>query len=340
MAIEVHAVDVGGPHWESFLSVPVGVEARPGIYTPEFLAALLSGNLPLATGLTTQAFVALVSGRPAGRVVVQVDQRFPEKQVCQFGFFSCIDDARVAHQLTLAMGAWARSKGMLFIDGPIDINIFVGYRAQTSGFSTVPFTGEPRSPAYHRDLLEQAGFSPAHLYRSFDFDRSASEKALAYLAKKKFHHAVDLEGYSITPYDGSDLMAEVRRLFPLVMESFHENYGAVPLSAEEFVALYGPVSSMLSLEASAKVLKDGELVGFSMAYLDPTDAGILVGHSFGLKREHRKAGVAYDLVARALAASVSQGCHTFCGALSKDGPVLFEQFLPASRVYAVYRRHV
>lgn len=340
MALEVHAVEVDGPHWDSFLSVPVGDEARPGVYTPEFLAALLSGNLPLAKGLSTQAFVAIAEGVPVGRVVMQIDPRFPEKMVCQFGFFSCVHDSRVAHQLTLAMTAWARRLGMRCIDGPIDINIFLGYRTQSSGFATVPFTGEPRSPAHHRALLEESGFSPIHLYRSFDFDRSAMEQAHECLKKKIVQHAVDLEGYQITAYNSRDLSAEVKMLFPLVMEVFRNNYGAVQLSEDEFVSLYGQVASMIHVEASAKVFKDGELVGFSLVYPEPSAAGILVGHSFGLKAEHRKAGLAYVLLCKAFEVSRNRGYRTFCGALAKDGPVFFEHFVPASRVYTVYRHHI
>jgi GNAT superfamily N-acetyltransferase len=340
VSVVVHAVEVGGAYWDAFLEVPVGSEIRPALYSADALAALLSGNLPLAAGLSTQAFVALRDGAPVGRVVMQIDPRFPEMQVCHFGFFSCIDDVDVAHQLMLAMTSWARAHGMRNIDGPIDINIFVGYRTQTCGFATVPLTGEPRSPAHHRTLLEQVGFSPSHLYRTFAFDRPRIEQIVEYLQKKLAKHADELDGYTISSYDHTDLVGEIKAIYPLVMETFGENYGAVQLSAEEFRSLYEPIANILSIEASVKILKDGEPVGFSMAYFEPTDHGALIGHSFGLKKLHRKAGLAYAILERAFATSLRKGCHSFYGAFAKDGPVVYEHFVPAARVYTVFRRHV
>lgn len=92
-------------------------------------------------------FLAAAGKRVVGRVSAMFNQDLKDKDgtpVGTIGFFECIDDFGVACDLLDCSIKWLQEeRGICRIWGPMNFDIWHGYRLMTKGFDQKLFYGEP-----------------------------------------------------------------------------------------------------------------------------------------------------------------------------------------------------
>jgi hypothetical protein len=220
-------------------------------------------------------FLAIAGGKPVGHVsaFVNVDLRDVDATpVGAVGFFECIDDAALAGELLGAARDWLDAEhGRRRVWGPMQFDIWHGYRLLTRGFDTEIFFGEPYNKRYYAALFEHNGFVPRKTWASFQIDGRAALQAL--IAPWAAEHAqIAADGYCFAPIDVRN-PAHVRKLQQAVEDSYRGFLALARLSPAEFDAVFASYAKVLDPRfALGAWAPDGELVGFHIAYPDQARA--------------------------------------------------------------------
>lgn len=96
-------------------------------------------------------------GQPAGRVVAHLPEPGAEGR---FGFWSVVDDARVADALVDAAEAWLRDQGCTSMTGPLSFTADDEPGVQAGAYDVPGVTGRPWHPPHEARLLAELGFEP------------------------------------------------------------------------------------------------------------------------------------------------------------------------------------
>ena len=116
-------------------------------------------------------FVSARGGRVVGRVSAMMNRDLKignGRPTGIFGFFDCIPDYAVAEELLGAASAWLADQGAGAILGPMNFDIWHGYRVMTQGFDREPFYGEPYNKAYYPAFLTRFGFTAERRWNSVE----------------------------------------------------------------------------------------------------------------------------------------------------------------------------
>jgi GNAT superfamily N-acetyltransferase len=125
-------------------------------------------------------------GKCIGRIAAFINPKtaYTEKQPTGgMGFFECINDQQAADLMLDAVREWLKSKGMLAMDGPINLgdrNMFWGLLIEN--FDDAPIYGTNYNPPYYKQLLENYGFQV--YFNQLFFKRSAEVPAQAIFHRK------------------------------------------------------------------------------------------------------------------------------------------------------------
>ncbi|UCF89166.1 MAG: hypothetical protein JSV70_02660 [bacterium] len=134
-------------------------------------------------GNSHRKFIATSGGRVLGRVAAMVNSEMKTgdgEQVGTVGFFECVNDRHVAAGLLDASLRWLTLEmGVSHVWGPMNFDIWHGYRFMTRGFDRDLFYGEPCNKPYYPDLFERSGFQPVYKWDSLEIEgRQRMEKMI------------------------------------------------------------------------------------------------------------------------------------------------------------------
>lgn len=105
-------------------------------------------------------YMAYRNKRPVGRIVGVINHRANEAwsvQKCRFGWFDFIDDYEVFKSLIDAVAEWGRSRGMLYLNGPVGFTDFDKQGLLIEGFDhSAPMASLYTHP-YYRAHYERYG---------------------------------------------------------------------------------------------------------------------------------------------------------------------------------------
>ena len=145
-------------------------------FSPSFPFYRKAGNAHLH-------FLATAGGRPVGHVSAFVNGDVRDRDgtpVGAVGFFECIEDRALAAELFGAARAWLEVEhGLCRVWGPMQFDIWHGYRLLTRGFDTEIFFGEPYNRPYYAALFGHGGFAPRKTWSSVEVSGRAALEALA-----------------------------------------------------------------------------------------------------------------------------------------------------------------
>lgn len=226
-------------------------------------------------GNALRHFLATVRGKPVGHVSAFVNRDLRDADgtpVGAVGFFECVDDRALAAELLGCARAWlAAEHGLRRVWGPVQFDVWHGYRLMTRGFDTEVFFGEPYNPPFYPALFTHAGFAPRKSWSSVEVRGRADLEALAARAAAA-HAGGCAAGYRFAPIDVRDPV-RAAELQLAIEDAYRGSLGIAPLSPEEFGGV---------LEAYAEALDprfalggwrpDGALAGFAIAYPDHANA--------------------------------------------------------------------
>jgi hypothetical protein len=266
---------------EAFIRFGYDLYRGDGRWIPPFRGELerqLSPSFPfyLRPGNAGRHFLATAGGRAVGRISAMVngdmrDGAGPAPGL--IGFFECVEDAGIARDVISAACAWLREEhGVMSILGPMNFDIWHGYRFMTRGFDKDLFLGEPYNKPYYPGFFESAGFALKRRWHSVEFRGRALIESLIVRGAESYAK-LRKRGYRFESFDVRRFEPEMLRLHALIMRSFGGFPDFTPLPADEFVRLFS--TSRPALHPGLALFFNDENnapAGFAVALLELSDA--------------------------------------------------------------------
>jgi predicted GNAT superfamily acetyltransferase len=221
-------------------------------------------------------FISTAGGKTVGHVsaFVNADLRDVDgTPVGAVGFLECVEDRALAAELFGAARAWlAEIHGRRRVWGPMQFDIWHGYRLMTRGFDTEIFFGEPYNKPYYPALFEYSGFTPRKSWSSVEVTGQAALEALI-VPWAGEHAQACRDGYRLAPIDVRNAAAHVASFQRVVEDSYRGFLGLAPLSPVDFREVFAHYAQALDPRFALGAWRpDGALAGFAIAYPDQARA--------------------------------------------------------------------
>jgi hypothetical protein len=250
---------------QEFVDYPYAAYRDDPKWVPPPRRAVLSQLEPSAeffrrAGNRHRNYLAKVRSRIVGRITASICHDLRDANgapVGSLGFFEADDDPGVARDLIGAARQWLRGQGARRIWGPVNFDIWHGYRLMTGGFGTQIFAGEPYNKPYYAELFERCGLAAKQRWDSFDIEDSMNRERFRRRGIERRNVLVE-QGYRFVAFDMRRLNAQLNKLHALVCRSYAHFAGFTPISASEFRRLALP-------------LRYAVLPGFAAFVHDPQD---------------------------------------------------------------------
>lgn len=226
---------------KAFLDVPFAIYRNdpnwvPPLYLERFEHLDPKKN-PYFGHADVQLFIAERAGKPVGRISAQVCKlrtaRYQDG-VGQFGFLEAEDDPAVFEALFAAAADWLRARGMTAIQGPFSFSINDETGLLIDGFDTPPSMMMGHAAPYYDARIAEQGFVKAKDVIAYDYAYSGELPRAVRVAAEKARTDANIV---IRPLDKKKLMAELETVVSISNDAWSDNWGFVPWTQEEMVAL-------------------------------------------------------------------------------------------------------
>ena len=216
-----------------FIRLPERLHRDDPHYVPplraERRAALTPRGNPFFGHAEAAFWLAVRGGRVVGRISAQHDRLGRDRDLAQFGMLAAIDDAEVFAALLGAAEDWARTRGFARIQGPFSLSINEEAGLLIDGFDAPPMLMMPHDPAYAGPRLAALGYCRAQDLLAYLCDASAALPAAAAAIVARGLPA----NVTLRPMRRDSLAADVAALVTIFNEAWSENWGFVPITADE-----------------------------------------------------------------------------------------------------------
>lgn len=218
-----------------------------------------------------QLFLAWRGDRLAGTVSAHInhlhDQTHGERMGF-FGFFEALDDPEAAAALLAAAAEWVRLRGAQALRGPMNFSINDECGLLVEGFDAPPVAMMTYNPRRYVEYIERFGLRKlADLYAWLLEDADPPPAAGARLARvaalARRRSAMTIRRLRMRDFD-----AEVARGWQLYNRAWAANWGAVPMTGEEFRYLARSFKPFLDPDLLVLAEVGGELAGLLIAVPD------------------------------------------------------------------------
>ena len=215
-----------------------------------------------------QLWLAERNGVVVGRIGAVVNENHIKEhgeQVGFFGFFESVNEAAVANLLFDQAVGWLRERGMKAVRGPASPSVNDEYGLLVDGFNRSPVILMPYNPAYYIQLIENYGFKKAKDLYSYHL---RSEKVFT----EKFTRVSEMfkkrEGVVFRSLNMKDFDNEVERIREMYNRGWSRNWGAVPMTKEEFEYTAKDLKPIVNPELVVIAELKGKPVGFGLTVPD------------------------------------------------------------------------
>ena len=209
-------------------------------------------------------FVAYKDGKMAGTIAGIINyrgNRIWNNKLVRFGFVDFVDDAEVSKALFDAVEAWAKSKGMDGMQGPMGFTDFDHQGMLTHGFDQLGTMATIYNYEYYPRHLEQMGFEKSYDAKEFKIwipeEVPDKHKRISEIVMAKY-------GLIIRKFKSEkQIMPYAHEIFELLNKSYAPLINFVPLSKRQidlYVKMYIP---LLRYENVVSIFKEdtNEMVG-------------------------------------------------------------------------------
>jgi GNAT superfamily N-acetyltransferase len=220
-----------------------------------------------------QFFVAERDGEVIGTIAGIINHehnRVHEDRTGFWGMFEVIDDYAVAEMLFAAARDWVKAQGMDTMRGPMNMSVNDECGLLIDGFDSTPVVMMTYNPRYYESFVERFGFAKAMDLYAYAIDlkpyvegRPFPEKLMRVSDKARKRAGVTLRRANIKDFD-----AEIKRAGEVYNQAWAKNWGAVPMTREEFYHLANGLRMFLDADLIYFVEKDGKTVGLSLTLPD------------------------------------------------------------------------
>ena len=205
-----------------------------------------------------QLFIAERDGRDVGRISAQVnplhDQKWNESAGF-FGHFDCANDSEAATALFEAAESWLRERGAKFSRGPFSFTINDESGCLVEGFDTPPMVAMPHGRTWFPELIEANGYEKVKDLWAYRYPVDAPLGDRRERAWRRIH---DHPRVAVRPFDKRNFQRDVRIAAEIFNEAWIDNWGSVPITAEEADRLAADLAQFADPRLTAFVEIDGE----------------------------------------------------------------------------------
>ncbi|HUF56024.1 MAG TPA: N-acetyltransferase [Thermohalobaculum sp.] len=224
----------------AFLRLPYQLHRDDPTWVPPLMAERRAALDPRRNPYLRRAEVGFWLARRGTRVVGRISaQRDPLVAELRgpgeghFGMLAAEDDPEVFAGLTGAAEDWLRARGTTHVRGPFSLSINEETGLLVEGRDTPPMLMMGHDLPHHDPRLREQGYAPARDLLAYLMDRSSVEPpAVARLTDRPLP-----EGVTIRPIRMDAFGAELRALTDIFNDAWRDNWGFVPLTAEETAAM-------------------------------------------------------------------------------------------------------
>jgi GNAT superfamily N-acetyltransferase len=216
-------------------------------------------------------FAARRGGEVIGTIGVAIDHRengLLRRRWGVFGFFECIEDARVFEALTARAKEWLRARGITHMAGPQSFggSDYPGFLVGRYDCSPALFEGH--SPPYYLAFAEGAGWKRLSDTLAYRATRDLVEGSPGELPPK-VRHVADRVARNSRLGIRRAVLAHFEREFQAVLRIYNRSLATLPsfapVSEEEFRRFVRELMPILREDLILFALVDGKEVGFSLA---------------------------------------------------------------------------
>ena len=213
-------------------------------------------------------FLAHRDGQIVGRIGAIVNHNHNQEHnenIGFFGFFECINEQNVANALFERAKSWLKERGVQAIRGPASPSVNDEYGLLVDGFDKPPVVLMTYNPEYYKTLIEKVGFTKIKDLYSYHLSQDTVmtdrfERVVAALKQR--------EGLTFRSLNMSDFENEVKRIKTIYNRAWVYNWGAVPMTDEEFDALAKDLKPVVVPDLVIMAEYKGEPIGFALSLPD------------------------------------------------------------------------
>ncbi len=192
-----------------------------------------------------------------GRISAQIDPAAPPG-LASFGALDAADDPEAVVGLLVEAERWLRDRGASTIRGPFTLSVNGEAGLLVEGRQEAPMTLMPWHPPYLEAAILAAGFRPVKDLLAFtlsvpDYVGHARDRTL------KLGDTVRIRGLDL-----KRLPEEVERFRDLFNESWHDNWGFVPMQQGEVQRMGRAMRPFLYPDSAVVIEIDGEMAAFCL----------------------------------------------------------------------------
>jgi hypothetical protein len=259
--------------------------------------------------------LAIDNGKPVGHISAIINANLQAKHgqhLGLIGFFECVDDSALAAALLNEARSWLGSQhGITSVIGPMNFDIWRGYRFMTKGFDKAHFLGEPYNKDYYPGFFEKNGFSVCKRWITVLIEGTEILQGLIDPWRPHYLDAL-LDGYRFLPIDPENT-GQIMQLQHTIEDSFRHFLYFKTLDHSEFKAVFGAYLTSLDLRFVSLVwTKEERPAGFVIAFPGETPDAPAILFMLGITQEEaaRHKGMGRAAIYHCLHQLIEAGWHS------------------------------
>lgn len=215
-------------------------------------------------------WLAMSGGKPVGRISAQLDTLENDAGTVRTGHFgnlAAIDDAKVVASLFQAAESWLRERGCTRVTGPFNLSINGESGLMIMGQQEQAMFLMPWDPPYLGVLVEQAGYGKVRDLHSFVSTAVAEPIEMA----RRMAAKAGQTKISTRHAKASTIYGELDTVLTLFNDAWENNWGFVPMTADELAHMAKDLKPLLTDECLSIVEVDGKPEAFALALPNLTE---------------------------------------------------------------------
>ncbi len=241
-----------------FIRLPKRLYGRDNnMENPKDIQAILMNTHVMSKYFSLYKFLVCDGGKTVGRFAITAYDNDP---IAYFGFFECEDDSEAAKVLFDAAYDFAKRKGFIKLQGPVDASFWMKYRLKINLFDRAPYTGEPYNLPYYKRLFDENGF---RVYEHYVSNIYKIATAGFELPRYKEHYDEFLQkGYQIISPKSDGFADAMKEVYRLIIELYSDFPIFKTLSEEDFCSQFSDFTKIVNVEMVKMAYYEGKAVGF------------------------------------------------------------------------------
>jgi len=276
-AVSIRPIELGNRRQlKTFIKFPWRIYSGDPNWVPPLILDQLQfftpGRNPYFSHSAARLFMAFRGDEPVGRISAHENNqhiRVHRDGAGFFGFFECIDDQAVANALFDSASTWLSERGLKTLRGPVSFSVNHEVGLLLDAFDEPPLIRMTYNPPYYAGLMDGYGLQKIQdLYAYVMFESEAIPERLRAISDR----ALEDPKLVVRTVNVRDFENEMARIKKIYAEAWSENWGAVPLTEDEFDHLVGELRLIYDRDMSFIAEYDGEPAGMSLVLPDMNQA--------------------------------------------------------------------